>query len=184
VTDIRALRFDAGSVSLNLLATVGRRFGEPVERLTSLDSLRQWLAGVGLDPASASDDEDLAQIQRLREALHSLFRATLAREHPPAAALDEVNAIIADGMPPLVATRTGLRLSAPTIEPVLVVIAADAVRIVAGSDHHDLRACAAPDCRMLYLTRGRRTRRWCSSDNCGNRSRVAAHRARATGQRR
>lgn len=181
MADIRALRFDGGSLSLNLVATVGRRFGEPIERLTSLDRLRQWLAGVGLDSASASSDEDLAQIRRLREALHSLFRATLAREHAPTAALEEINTIIAGGVPRLVATRTGLRLSATTIEPVLALIAADAVRIVAGSARDDLHACAAPDCRMLYLARGRRTRRWCSSDDCGNRSRVAAHRARAAG---
>jgi predicted RNA-binding Zn ribbon-like protein len=181
MADLQALRFDGGSLSLNLLATVGRRFGEPIERLTSVGRLRQWLAGVGLDHASASNDEDLAQIRRLREALHPLYRATLAREHASARALDEVNAILAGGVPQFVATRTGLRLSAPTIEPVLALIAADAVRILAGSARDDLRACAAPDCRMLYLAPGRRRRRWCSSDHCGNRSRVAAHRARAAG---
>lgn len=181
MVDMRALRFDAGSLSLNLVGTVGRRFGEPIERLTSVDRLCEWLAGVGLDPVSASNDEDLTQIRRLRETLHSLFRAALAGDRPPTSVLDEVNATLAGGVPQLVATRAGVRLSSPTIEPVLALIAADAIRIVAGSAHDDLRACEAPDCRMLYLAHGRRPRRWCSSDHCGNRSRVAAHRARAAG---
>jgi predicted RNA-binding Zn ribbon-like protein len=178
---MRALRFDAGSLSLNLVATVGRRFGEPIERLTSVERLREWLAGVGLDPVSASNAGDLTQIRQLRETLHLLFRATLAGERPATSALDEVNAIVASGVPQLVATRAGVRLSSPTIEPVLALIAADAIRIVAGSARDDLRACAAPDCRMLYLARGRHARRWCSSEHCGNRSRVAAHRARESG---
>jgi predicted RNA-binding Zn ribbon-like protein len=181
MADMRALRYDAGSLSLNLVATVGRRFGEPIERLTSVDRLCEWLAGVGLDPAVALSDDDLTRIRRLRKPLHSLFRATLVGERPPVTALDEVNAVVACGVPQLVATRAGVRLSSPTIEPVLALIVADAFRIVAGSARADLRACAAPDCQMLYLARGRRARRWCSSDHCGNRSRVAAHRARAAG---
>jgi predicted RNA-binding Zn ribbon-like protein len=62
-------------------------------------------------------------------------------------------------------------------------VAADAIRIVTGHERGDLRVCNADDCRMLYLAHGRRARRWCSSERCGNRSRVAAHRARAAGKR-
>jgi predicted RNA-binding Zn ribbon-like protein len=119
------LRFDAGSVSLNLVATVGRRFGAPVERLHSEARLVEWLAGVGL----AGSRADLDGLRALREHLDALFRAALAGDPPPAAA--------------------------------------------------SLRVCAADDCRMLYLARDGRERRWCSSERCGNRSRVAAHRARA-----
>ncbi|MCZ0972623.1 CGNR zinc finger domain-containing protein [Streptomyces albulus] len=43
-----------------------------------------------------------------------------------------------------------------------------------------LRQCAGEGCALVYLdtSRGRR-RRWCSSEVCGNRARVARHRRRA-----
>jgi len=159
------LRFDAGSLSLNLVATVGRRFGDPIDRLGSDERLHEWLAGVGL----AGVEVELARLRRLREYLDALFRAAHAGEPAPADALAAVNAA---GAPQLSA---GLTL-AGTVE---ALVAADAIRILAGAERADLRVCAADDCRMLYLAQGRRERRWCSSERCGNRSRVAAHRARA-----
>jgi len=39
-----------------------------------------------------------------------------------------------------------------------------------------LRRCADPECRMLYLDTSRAgSRRWCSMQRCGNRSKVRAH---------
>jgi predicted RNA-binding Zn ribbon-like protein len=159
------LRFDAGSLSLNLVATVGRRFANPVERLDSPERLREWLSGVGL----AGADADLERLRRLREHLDTLFRAALAGGPAPA---NSVSAVNAAGGPRL---TSDLALAGP----VEALVAADAIRILTGAERGDLRACAADDCRMLYLARGRRARRWCSSERCGNRSRVAAHRARA-----
>jgi predicted RNA-binding Zn ribbon-like protein len=184
---VDALRFDAGSLSLNLVATVARRFAEPVERLTSVEHLRDWLAGVGLNVETAPTEDDLIRVRWLREHLDALFRSALAGARPPADAVAEINSAVACGVPRLSATRAGFALASPAsagsaLDPVMALIATDAIRILVGSDRRDLRVCAADDCRMLYLAHGRRARRWCSSDRCGNRSRVAAHRARS-GQR-
>ena len=186
MAEVGTLRFDAGSLSLNLVATVGRRFGEPVERLTSVERLRDWLSGVGLDVSGAATEEDLARVRRLREHLDQLFRSVLAGRRTPATVLVQVNAAVSSCVPQLSTMPTGLALARPAaragaLDSVLALIAADAVRIVAGSDRLDLRVCEADDCRMLYLAHGRRARRWCSSERCGNRSRVAAHRARVAG---
>lgn len=183
---VGALRFDAGSVSLNLVATVGRRFGQPVERLTSVERLRDWLSGAGLPLSAELTDEDVDHARRFREHLHELFRSALAGRRPPAAALAQVNTALADCVPRLRTSRAELTLAgrasgAGKLDPVIALIAADAIRIVAGLGRIDLRVCEADDCRMLYLGYGRRARRWCSSEHCGNRSRVAAHRARAAG---
>jgi predicted RNA-binding Zn ribbon-like protein len=185
---VGALRFDAGSLSLNLVATVARRFGEPVERLSSIESLLDWLSGVGVKVSPAPTNDDVARIRRLREHLDELFRSTLAGRRPAAAVLEQVNAAVASCVPRLSTTRAGLALARPasaeTLDPVIALAAADAIRIVVGSDRLNLRVCEADDCRMLYLSHGRRARRWCSSERCGNRSRVAAHRARAAGMDR
>jgi predicted RNA-binding Zn ribbon-like protein len=184
---VDALRFDAGSLSLNLVATVARRFAEPVERLTSVEHLRDWLAGVGLNVETAPTEDDLIRVRWLREHLDALFRSALAGARPPADVVAEINSAVACGVPRLSATRAGFALASPAsagsaLDPVMALIATDAIGILVGSDRRDLRVCAADDCRMLYLAHGRRARRWCSSDRCGNRSRVAAHRARS-GQR-
>jgi predicted RNA-binding Zn ribbon-like protein len=173
---VQSLRFDAGSLSLNLVATVGRRFSRPVERLDSVERLRAWLAGVGLDVRAAPTTEDLARFHRLREDLHDLFRHAVSGTSPRAAVVDRVNEAAA-AFPRLSVAGDGLEPEA--LDGVIALIAADAVRILAGRDREELRVCEADDCRMLYLPHGRRARRWCSSEACGNRSRVAAHRARA-----
>ena len=181
---VSALRFDAGSLSLNLVATVARRFAEPVERLTSVEHLRDWLAGVGLNVETEPAEDDLIRVRCLREHLDALFRSALAGARPPADVVAEINSAVACGVPRVSASRAGFALASPAsagsaLDPVMALIAADAIRILVGSDRRDLRVCAADDCRMLYLVHGRRARRWCSSDRCGNRSRVAAHRARS-----
>jgi predicted RNA-binding Zn ribbon-like protein len=181
---VSALRFDAGSLSLNLASTVARRFAEPVERLTSVEQLRDWLAGVGLRVETAPTEDELIRVRCLREHLDALFRSALAEARPPADVVAGINSAVSCAVPRLTATRAGFALASPAsagsaLDPVMTLIAADAIRILVGSDRRDLRVCAAEDCRMLYLAHGRRARRWCSSDRCGNRSRVAAHRARS-----
>lgn len=177
------LRFDAGSLSLNLVATLGRRFGRPVERLTSLDRLEAWLAGVGLSAGAPFDAAQLKQVQSLREDLDDLFRCHVEGRRPAARLIDRVNRTAGGApQPRLRATRRGFTLERPGrdatgIDDVLGSIAVDAIRILTTADRSRLRTCEAPDCRMLYLT-GPRTRRWCSSEHCGNRARVARHRTR------
>lgn len=183
-----AFRFDAGSLALNLVATVGRRFAEPVERLSSTERLGQWLRGAGLDPSIEPAAEDLARFRRFREDLHTLFRHAVSGSRPPAAALARVNSAAVTYAAQLRATDAGVELARSSSPPraldaVLGLIAADAVRILAGSDRNALRSCEAEDCGMLYLAHGGRARRWCSSAACGNRSRVAAHRARGRAQK-
>lgn len=181
VGHVEALRFDAGSLSLDLVATVGRRFGKPVERLTTVERLREWLGGVGFESRRALTDADLARVRRLREDLDALFRSALAGERPPPSAVDRVNVCVARSVPRLSAAHLDLAQPATggdPLGPVLALVATDAIRILAGSERGDLRVCEAEDCRMLFLAYGRRARRWCSSERCGNRSRVAAHRAR------
>jgi predicted RNA-binding Zn ribbon-like protein len=178
---VQDLRFDAGSLSLNLVATVGRRFGDRIERLSSVDRLETWLRGVGLVVGTPLDDDDLREVRALREHLDLLFRDLMDGEGPPASAVAAVNDAAAGSAPQLTMHATDAALTgagASALAPVIALIAVDAIRVLTGCERERLRRCEAGDCRMVYLASGRRPRRWCSSQRCGNRMRVAAHRAR------
>ncbi|XDO64056.1 CGNR zinc finger domain-containing protein [Streptomyces sp. RLB1-33] len=69
----------------------------------------------------------------------------------------------------------------PGCPGLLAVIARDALELLTDPvARASLRQCEGDNCPIVYLdtSRGRR-RRWCSSEVCGNRERVARHRRRA-----
>ncbi|MFF4214005.1 CGNR zinc finger domain-containing protein [Streptomyces sp. NPDC001796] len=182
---LRELRFDAGSLSLNLIATVGRRPFTPIERMGDIERLRAWCEGVRV---AVHPDEDLAG---LLEALHELRACAydvavghlhrhapreesvrllnqLARVPPPAPQLESD----ADGLP-TAASSPGL--SAPAL---LSLIARDLITLISDPiQRQRLRECDSQICRMLYLDSAQgRPRKWCSMQRCGNSTKAARHR--------
>ncbi|WP_217197743.1 CGNR zinc finger domain-containing protein [Streptomyces buecherae] len=189
------LRFDAGRVCLDLVATVGGRLGdEPVERLDGPGRLGQWLLGAGLLPPGvrldAVDAGWLARFHALRDLLGRVVCAELDGRATDAD-LARVNAL-ASAAPPVVravraADGTLVRTLAarPDCGALLAQVARDAVDLLTDQRARgQLRRCEGEACAVIYLdtSRGRR-RRWCSSEVCGNRERVARHRRRAVAAR-
>lgn len=185
---LQELRFDAGSLALDLVATVGRRgLDAPhrVERLTDVRTLERWCAGVGI--AVAGDVQPaslLAALREARETLWEVLEAHLRHEHARPEPLRRVNdwARAALPAPRLVNGVDGPVALPPTLglDGVLSLIARDILDILADPERRGLlRQCDSSDCRMVYLvTPGARERRWCSMSQCGNRAKAAAHRAR------
>jgi len=66
-----------------------------------------------------------------------------------------------------------IRSAHPPAELAVSLIAEQAVRIFAGPQRGQLRACLGPGCVLYFLAKHPR-REWCS-DSCGNRARVARH---------
>ncbi|MFH9418207.1 CGNR zinc finger domain-containing protein [Streptomyces rochei] len=181
------LRFDTGRICLDLVATT-----HPVERLVSVEVLRAWITGSGLVPAGTplthADASWLARFLELRGHTARLVRTlpgadTLAHDR----ALARVNALAATAPPApravrgedgaLVRELTG----PPECAALLGSLARDAVELLTDPvARAGLRQCEGDNCPIVYVdtSRGRR-RRWCSSEVCGNRERVARHRRRA-----
>ncbi|SAK75755.1 PF07336 family protein [Caballeronia ptereochthonis] len=67
----------------------------------------------------------------------------------------------------------------PTAESLLMPIVEALAKLVCEEDFTYVKACEGPKCTLLFAdyTRGH-ARRWCSMAICGNRAKVAAHRAR------
>ncbi|MFJ2741551.1 CGNR zinc finger domain-containing protein [Streptomyces sp. NPDC087440] len=172
--------FDSGRVCLDLLAT--RTRGQ--ELLVGARELAEWAVGAGLVPGGTALRVDPAwapRFHRLREQIADVLAGGRG------SALDEVNALAALPPPAPRAVRTAdgslaCALAAePRCEQLLAVLARDAVALLTDPvARARLRRCEGDTCERLYLdtSRGRR-RRWCSSETCGNRERVARHRRRA-----
>lgn len=181
------LRFDSGRICLDLVATGAYES----DQLDGAGQLGQWLVGAGLVPPGTplpeTDGQWLARFTELREHIGRLVDAELGgRGGTATAALERVNALAAAAPPGVRAIRgADGRLvrslsDAPDCTALLAVVARDAVELLTDpQDRSRLRRCEGDNCFRLYLdtSRGRR-RRWCSSEVCGNRERVARHRRR------
>lgn len=181
--------FDSGRVCLDLVATFAPH-GNTTEGIRDGDELRLWFAGAGLVPdrtplVRVGADWVLA-FRALRADVESLVRAELAGTPPPGAALARVNAAAAGPPPGLCAVQDQeghlVRELCGGVEcaGLLAAVARDAVELLTDpGDRALLRTCEGDGCARVYLdsSRGHR-RRWCSSELCGNRERVARHRRR------
>ncbi|MDQ0952126.1 putative RNA-binding Zn ribbon-like protein [Streptomyces phaeochromogenes] len=181
------LRFDSGRICLDLLATT-----HPEERLDAAEPLRAWIAGSGLVPAGTPlapvDSSWLVGFRELRSHIGQLVRAEPSRDSRPfVIALARVNEL-ARTAPPVahaVWDAGGSLVRAldgpPAPAALLAAIARDTVELLTDpAARASIRQCEGDNCPIVYLdtSRGRR-RRWCSSEVCGNRERVARHRRRA-----
>ncbi|MFJ4541655.1 CGNR zinc finger domain-containing protein [Streptomyces tibetensis] len=181
------LRFDTGRICLDLLTTT-----HPEERLDSVDVLRAWITGSGLVPAdTALAHADTGWLLAFRELRAQVDRLVRCRPRPTVAtydlALARVNdlARTAPPAPRAVRGEDGRLLrrldGPPGCAALLAAVARDAVDLLTDPvARAALRQCEGDNCPIVYLdtSRGRR-RRWCSSEVCGNRERVARHRRRA-----
>ncbi|WP_329598378.1 ABATE domain-containing protein [Streptomyces pseudovenezuelae] len=177
------LRFDAGRICLDLLATT-----HPEERLDSTEVLGAWIVGSGLVPRGTdlthADPSWLVGFRELRGRIGQLVRG--APGHGYDLALAHVNEVarVAPPAPRAVPDEEGALVreldGPPDCAALLGAIARDTVGLLTDPvARAGIRQCEGDNCPIVYLdtSRGRR-RRWCSSEVCGNRERVARHRRR------
>ncbi|MBW3620708.1 MAG: CGNR zinc finger domain-containing protein [Actinobacteria bacterium] len=170
-------RTSSGRVSLDLVATIGERWRRRFERLRGPEDLDRWCSTVGLPAAAAATPGDLQDVRTLRAAIEALAVAAMEGRAYPEPAVTTVNdqAVRPDLAPWL--TDEGSELRPGSHDRVRSTVARDAVDLFGGPFARKVRECSADDCALVYVdtTRGG-TRRWCSMQACGNRTKVARHR--------
>jgi predicted RNA-binding Zn ribbon-like protein len=180
-------RFGAGRPSLDLVATVGSRLtAAPIERLTGPDAAQHWFSRAGLPVTAALGADDVADLKALREAIYELLEThsrPAARDVSAESALELVNELACAPIPEarLGVTADGLAGQPPELRPrdALTVLARDFVSLFNGTDADRVRQCEAHICGTYFLDNNQgKPRRWCNPRTCGNRERVATHRAR------
>ena len=178
-------RLGLGSLALDLVATVADRPGAHRDRLQTPDDLDRWLVEADLVRAPTASTEELTDARALREAVWSLVERSLDDRTPRPADRRLVNEWAArhPQVPQLGAGWSPASGSRTDVESALSALARAAVDLLAGPDRTRIRRCGR--CTLHFVDRSRPgTRRWCSMELCGNRSKAEAfrdrHRSRPT----
>lgn len=183
--------------ALDFLNSVLAPAGDVFDFLHDGATLARWLSssGVVTDPVAAAT-KSLAprQLDRLAaeaRGLREWFRALLLRwcadgeRAVRKTDIDRLNALMSTSPLTQVVVRgpAGIELRAQRAltEPraLIAELAATCADLLAHQPHEQVRKCENPVCTLVFADnkRGPR-RRWCSMAVCGNRMKVAAHRAR------
>ncbi|HEX6958382.1 MAG TPA: ABATE domain-containing protein [Ferrovibrio sp.] len=133
----------------------------------------------------------LREAVALREAIHGLFAAAMARRRPKPADLARLNRWLGDQAPLRLEAKAGgyvwaeekdgqHRLGLP-----LHRLALQAAELLTSDKLERVRCCAGPGCGWLFLdTSPNRQRRWCSMEGCGNRAKAKRHYSRVSGRQK
>jgi predicted RNA-binding Zn ribbon-like protein len=181
-------KLTTGRLCLELVATVhGRLGGTPNDDLLDGARIADWLASVGIETVEPPSDGDVPHYGDVREAVYRLVTATATGTVPDPAQRDADVSLVnawARGPAPVPQLRVGDHgllsdTAKPTARQVLTAVARDTIDLLSTPESGRLHQCDGNHCGTVFLdtSRGGR-RRWCSSDRCGNRARVAAHRDR------
>ncbi len=176
-------RFGLGHVTLDFLATLGGRPGNRIERLATPRDLTRWIAeaGVvaeaGMAAAPSPSRGLLDDARELREAIRRVLDCTREGNRPDGSDLELVNEWARSPIP---APQIGpdfarVLVGADAVSGALADIARQSVDLVTGPELAQVRSCAG--CSLQFIDRSRPgTRRWCSMERCGNRSKTARYR--------
>lgn len=170
--------FVSGNIALDLAGTRKWRRTEPEELLASATDLERWFAESHEFPAGlAADAASLRHALALREAVYRLAHSRLEATPFDPADLAIVNKLAAQPGLRVELTADGIARFGDA-RAALADIARSAVDALADTET-PMKECGRPTCTRIYFDRSRGARRtWCGMDECGNRVKAAAYRAR------
>jgi predicted RNA-binding Zn ribbon-like protein len=192
---VATLPLEGGHLALDFVNTVGGLRVQPPspaeELLDDYVDLTIWWARVGVISerqaaslrAAAKRDSRGAQralqsAKELRDELvYPIFRAIADGEEPPRELLDRLRDQECRGLRD---AQLGRGWSWPPpkelIDPLRPIVHA-AVELLTGGPLDRIKTCG--NCRWLFIDQSRNhSRRWCSMDDCGSRSKMRSYRAR------
>jgi predicted RNA-binding Zn ribbon-like protein len=140
------------------------------------------LATFAASPAAATQIQ--AKLRRVRKAMRGVLEAAAVQRAPEAADLEEMNrALRTHYIYELVPAPDGVSLDhrhqGDPVDGAVARLAESIARELIQGDTSRLRVCENPQCRWVFKDTSRTgKRKWCSMRSCGNRAKVARHRAR------
>lgn len=177
-----------GELFLDFANTLELSGGIPEDHVPDGRALHAWLGDRELVSSRTSPTavaRELAAFRALRDLVREITAHQAAGRPPTRDRLRRLNAVLRQGTHyhELRFDRDGGRFTVGQVGGELrqarAAIAGSLAHYLADHDLHRLRVCANDGCRWLFVDRspaGRR--RWCDMRTCGNRAKVARHRAR------
>ncbi len=169
----------------------------PHDALDAPKAALDWLCAHGLMHAESRESlltqygaapgagwEMLARLHRIREAMRGVLEARAARRPPDVADVAEINrALRTHYIYELVPSADGLSLDhrhqGDPVDGATARLAEAVARELIQGEAARLRVCENDQCRWVFKDTSRTgKRKWCSMRSCGNRAKVARHRAR------
>ena len=169
----------------------------PHDHLDSPQASLEWLASHDLMHREAKDQlihdyeqaagagrQMLARLHRVREAMRGVLEATVVRRVADPADLGELNrAMRTHYIYELVPSPDGVSLDhrhqGDPVDGAIARLAESIAREVIAGETGRLRVCENEQCRWVFKDTSRTgKRKWCSMSSCGNRAKVARHRAK------
>lgn len=185
-----------GDVSLDLVNTIDwRTSGAPLELLNSYSDLLRWGRHTGLikqqEARRLSIEADkypqrgVAALKRaitLRETLFRIFSAAANERQAEAADLNSLNQRLSDALARLRLAPTSegylweWKCGDADLERMLWPVIRAASELLTSENLSLLRQCPGEGCAWLFLDTSRnKSRRWCTMEICGNRSKARRH---------
>ena len=123
----------------------------------------------------------------LREAIYRIFYTIAEDSTPPHDDMDLLNTLLARAMSHACIMPEDGRFSwewsahsdAEKLERICWLVVRSAADLLTSDKLHSMRACAAEDCRWLFLDITKNhSRRWCDMETCGNQAKARRHNSR------
>src|SRR5256885_4869568 len=136
------------------------------------------------DASPGSGLETLGRLRRVRQAMRGVLESAATQRAPDARDLDEINrALRTHYIYELVPATDGVSLDhrhqGDPVDGAIARLAEAIARELIQGNTDRLRICENPQCRWVFKDTSRTgKRKWCSMRSCGNRAKVARHRAR------
>ena len=184
--------FLADAPGLDFLNSIATPVDVPVDWISDGEGLLRWLDQAGMVPPDAlaairsrATPAELDEVAAKARELREWFRGYVKKRKGHALAssdlrgLEQHGEIVANGPDATTAFSFRTVRRWQSAESLLMPIAEALAKLVCEEDFTQVKACEGPACTLLFAdhTRGH-ARRWCSMAVCGNRAKVAAHRAR------
>ncbi|MCI0345282.1 MAG: ABATE domain-containing protein [Chloroflexi bacterium] len=164
--------------------------GFAVDDMTDDSDVAAWLGTHGMlheqnGKRVEQCTDGLERAREVRQALRAVVDATAEGRTPDPDAVAILNKVLGSRIVPMLevtpeGVRTGHRHLGDAVDSALALLVEPVVRELAGGRPERFRVCANEDCRWTFFDSsptGRR--RWCDMRTCGNRAKVARHRARS-----
>lgn len=152
-------------------------------QLLTHEEAQSFLSYAEQHPQQAADT--LQRALQIREALYRIFYALAEDDRPDSSDIEFLNKELLEAMSHtrIVPDGNGFKWDWATgthhLERILWSVVRSAADLLTDDKLTDVRACAAEDCRWLFLdTSKNHSRRWCNMQTCGNQAKARRHYSR------